>query len=256
MNTKILLFLILLSIFSNLKLQAQQTFQGVVMQQNTKLRIDSVQIYNRSTRTKVMSNSLGLFYITVKQEDTLELSKRDYELKDIVFTDSLSKILSLKPITSLKEVVIYGSSVKKDLLETQRIFRSKGVFYTGRPHYYYLLLKPMTFIYENFKGEVISARKFKKFAKAESANYDISARFNEPIIKRYVPIGNDEMIHFKSKYRPTAEQVRTYTEYEMVAYIRKSYKEWISTGGLKNILNHTDSAQKLLDIKNDNPESF
>lgn len=247
MKKEIILFLLLLS--SLIDLKAQRTFNGVVMQQGTKTRLDSVQIYNKLTKAKVLSNSWGAFSIGVKQGDTLELSKRDYELLDIAFTDSLSSILLLKPFMGLKEVVVYGSSVKYDLSETQRIFRGKGVFYTGRPHYYYLFLKPMTFIYENFNGEVINARKFKKFAKKESDNYDISARFSEALIKKNVPIKDDEITHFKSKYRPTIEQVRTYSDYEMIDYIKKSYKEWTSSGGLQNISNRTDGAQGLLQVK-------
>lgn len=198
------MFLLLLS--SLIDLRVQRTFNGVVMQQGTKTRLDSVQIYNKLTRAKVLSNSWGAFSIGVKQGDTLELSRRDHELLDIAFTDSLSSILFLKPFMGLREVIVYGSSVKYDLSETQRIFRGKGVFYTGRPHYYYLFLKPMTFIYENFNGEVISARKFKKFSKKESDNYDISARFSDALIKNNVAIKDDEIIHFKAKYRPPSNR--------------------------------------------------
>lgn len=249
MKKEIILFLFILNSLTILKAQTQHTFNGVVMQQGAKTRLDSVQIYNKLSRTKVISNSWGAFSIGAKQGDTLEISKRDYELLNIAFTDSLSSILFLKPFMALREVVVYGSSVKYDLSETQRIFRGKGIFYTGRPHYYYLLLKPMTFIYENFNGEVINARKFKKFAKKESDNYDISARFNEAFIKKNAPVRDDEIIHFKSKYKPTIEQVRTYTDYEMIDYIKKSYKEWTSSGGLQNISNRTDGAQGLLQIK-------
>lgn len=247
MKKEIILFLISLS--SLIDLKAQHAFNGVVMRQGTKIRLDSVQIYNKLTRIKVLSNSWGIFSIGVKQGDTLELAKKGYELQYIAFTDSLSSILFLRPFMELKEVLVYGSSVKYDLSETQRIFRGKGVFYTGRPHYYYLFLKPMTFIYENFNSEVINARKFKKFAKKESDNYDISARFSEAFIKKNVPVSDNEIIHFKSKYRPTIEQIRTYSDYEMIDYIKKSYKEWTSSGGLQNISNRTDGAQGLLQIK-------
>lgn len=247
MKKEMLTFLLFLSALINLKAQTQKIYNGVVMQQGTKTRLDSVQIYNKLTRSKVMSNSWGTFSISVNQGDTLELSREDYESKVITVTDSLNNILLLKPLfIGLKEVIVYGSSVKNDLLETQRIFRGKGVFYTGRPHYYYLFLKPMTFVYENFKGEVIRARKFKKFAKSESDNYDISARFNEAIIKKNAPVKDDEMTNFKSKYRPTIEQVRTYSNYQMIDYIKRSYQEWTLTGGLRNILNHMDGAQGLL----------
>ena len=248
MKKEILAFLLFLSPLIQLKAQTQKTYSGVILQQGTKIRLDSVLIYNKLTRSKVMSNSWGVFSIGVNNGDTLEFVKKDYELKEITFADSLSNILFLKPFMGLKEVVIYGNSVKNDLLETQRIFRSKGVFYTGRPHYYYLFLKPMTFVYENFKSEVISARKFKKFARSESDNYDISVRFNEAIIKNSVPVKDDEITNFKSKYRPTIEQVRTFSDYEMIDYIKRSYKEWTLTGGLHNILNRTDGAEGLLDI--------
>lgn len=250
MKKEILFFLVFLGSFLNLKAQIQTTFNGIVMQQGTKIRLDSVRIYNKLSKVTVISNSWGAFSIAVQKGDILEFFKGDYELKEISFTDSLTHILFLKPYALLKEVVVYGSSVKNDLLETQRIFKSKGVFYTGRPHYYYLFLKPMTFIYENFKGEVINARKFNKLAKAETDNYDISARFNEAIIKKNVAIRENEILDFKSKYRPSVQQARVYSDYEMIDYIKKCYEEWNSTGGLENSLNRTDGVEGLLKTKN------
>lgn len=250
MKKEILLSLIFLSSFLNLNAQITTTFNGIVMQQGTKTRLDSVRIYNKLSKVTVISNSWGAFSIAAQKGDTLGFSKGNYELKDVIFTDSLTHILFLKPYALLKEVVVYGSSLKNDLLETQRIFKSKGVFYTGRPHYYYLFLKPMTFIYENFKGEVINARKFNKLAHAETANYDISARFNEAIIKNNVSIKEDEILDFKSKYRPTVQQARGYSDYEMIDYIKKCYKEWNLTGGLENSLNRTDGVEGLLKTKN------
>src|SRR6202000_1438300 len=123
-------------------------------------------------------------------------------------------------------VVIKETSVQADLDEAKRGYRKKSVFYTGTPHYYYLVLKPMTFIYENFKSEVKDARKFNRYAAKELAYYEITARFNDHTIKNVIPIKEEELDDFKSDYWPAVEQIRSWNDYDLSAYIIRSYQDF------------------------------
>ncbi len=84
----------------------------------------------------------------------------------------------------------------------------------------------MTFIYENFKSEVKDARKFNRYAKKETAYYEISARFNAENIKSIIPIKNEELEEFESDYWPTLEQIRKWNDYDLINYIIFSYQDY------------------------------
>jgi hypothetical protein len=143
-----------------------------------------------------------------------------------VVNDFADKIVYLAPVIQLNEVVVNESSLKSEIREVQRGYREKSVFYTGTPHYYYLVLKPMTFIYENFKSEVKEARRFNRYARNELAASQVAARFNDAAIKKVVPIKDAELEDFELAYCPTITQVNAWNDYELINYIKKSYLEF------------------------------
>lgn len=206
--------------------QSEKTQQGLFYKAGTNLRLGSVQAFNKRNSVTIKSNIYGTFSMPASVGDTIELSLTGYNTTEFVVTDFADKICFLQPAIALSEVLIKETSIKADLNEVKRGYRRKSVFYTGPPHYYYLVLKPMTFIYENFKSEVINARKFNRYAKQEIAYYEIAARFNDPAIKNTVSIKDNELEDFKSDFWPTAEQVRTWNDYELSNYIKKSYEDF------------------------------
>jgi hypothetical protein len=143
---------------------------GGLVEKATNSRLADIQILNKRTLGIVKSDALGLYKIMALAGDTLEISDSLYVTKTIIVSDFSFTKSSLEPWLVLREVIIRGNSLQANLNEVQGQFKNQGVFYTGRPHYYYLFLKPMTFIYENFKKEVKNARKFKKYAQRELDN--------------------------------------------------------------------------------------
>lgn len=210
-------------LFFNVASGQVKTQQGIIFKRETAIRLGSVQIINKKTSVRTQSSIYGEFNIKAATGDTLLFRNNGYEDKSIIVSNFQDQIIYLKPFTELSEVVITANSVQKDLAETQKVYRSKGVFYTGNPHYYYLFLKPMTFIYENFKSEVKNARKFKKYTKKELEYYEIAKRFNDSTIKQNVPITKDEIIVFKVNYMPSIEQYLSLNDYDLINYIKDSY---------------------------------
>jgi hypothetical protein len=223
-----LFFVFSIAIYCSAKGQSMQ--QGLFYKMGTSIRLGSVKVLNKRSLAIVKSNTIGVFIIPASGGDTLEISSPGYLAVNFVVTDFADKVLFLKPNIELSEVVIKENSIQADLNEVKRGYRKKSVFYTGTPHYYYLALKPMTFIYENFKSEVINARKFNRYAKDEMAYYEIAARFNDYVIKNIVPIKDEELEGFKSDFWPALEQVRSWNDYDMDNYIRKSYHAFKSKG--------------------------
>lgn len=206
--------------------QSAHVQQGIVFKASTDLRLSGVQIVDKRTLATTQSNLHGNFSIEVLVNDTLEATRDGYTMARFIITDFTDKMVFLEPAYILPEVTIKGNTLLADLNATKRGYRKKSVFYTGTPHYYYLALKPMTFIYENFKSEVIDARKFNKFAKNEIVYHQVAARFTDDMIKRNIPINKNELEDFKARYWPTAEQISRWNDYDLVNYVIKSYQSF------------------------------
>ena len=206
--------------------QSSHMQQGMVFKTGTDLRLGGVKIVNKRTSSTTRSNLYGDFAIAASANDTLEITSDSYASRQFVITDFADKIIFLEPVYALPEIAIRENTILADLNSVKKGYRKKSVFYTGTPHYYYLVLKPMTFIYENFKSEVINARKFNRFAKHEMAYYEIAARFTDEVIKRNIPINQNDLEDFKADYWPTLEQMRGWNDYDLANYIIKSYQDF------------------------------
>jgi len=228
MNPKILilLFIIYLIPSTGVKGQVAKMQQGLILKSIAAARLADVQVLNKRSHIAVRSNTEGVFSIVALQGDTLQFSSPNYLTGELVVSNFTDKLIYLQPIIELAEVVIRENSLIKDLRETQKGYRKKSVFYTGTPHYYYLFLKPMTFIYENFKSEVKQARRFNRFAKQELTAYEVNKRFNDSLIKSVVPLKVNEIDDFRADYAPTLQQLNAMSDYDLIIYIRNSYEDY------------------------------
>jgi len=223
----ILLYLFYFVICSGAEAQSVKMQQGLFYKAGTNIRLGSISVLNRRSRVTVKSNTIGVFSISGLPGDTLAISSPGFTTTSMVITDFTDQVLFLTPNTDLPEVVIKENSLQTDLNEVKRGYRKKSVFYTGTPHYYYLVLKPMTFIYENFKSEVKDARKFNRYAKNEMTYYEIAARFNDQSIKSAIPIKDGDLEEFKSYYWPSVQQIHSWNDYDLNKYIERSYRDFI-----------------------------
>jgi len=228
MKPKILIlsFIIYLIPSTVVKGQVAKVQQGLVLKSSTATRLPDVQVLNKRSHITIRSNTEGVFSIVALPGDTLQFSNANYLAQEFVVSDFADKLIYLQPIIELAEVVIKENSFIKDLRETQKGYRKKSVFYTGTPHYYYLFLKPMTFIYENFKSEVKQARRFNRFAKQELTAYEVNKRFNDSLIKEIVPVSANEIDDFRVDYAPTLQQLNTMSDYDLINYIKASYEDY------------------------------
>jgi hypothetical protein len=200
--------------------------QGLVLKTGTDIRLGSVIVFNKNNKIRTTSSTLGVFSISAASGDTLMFVSDNFQSANFVVSDFSDKILYMEPVIQLNEVTVKEYSLISDIKEVQRGYREKSVFYTGTPHYYYLFLKPMTFIYENFKSEVIEARRFNKFARRELEASEVTKRFNNTSIKAAVPIKDSEIERFKSAYFPTITQMNRWNDYDLINYIKASFSNF------------------------------
>ncbi len=229
----ILLFLTVVFSIKPLAAQNIRHQKGFLVNKATGFKVAQVSIVNKQTGAHSISDMHGVFSILSKPGDTIQFTSTDYQPTYFVVTDISDRIIYMYPVLKekLPEVKIEAMTLKGSIKEAQTGYRKQGVFYTGKPHYYYLFLKPMTFIYENFKSEVINARKFNAYAKTELAANEVLSRWNEENIKRIVSIPDTSLESFRLRFMPTLLQIRSMNDYDLVEYIKKSYDEF--KNGLK-----------------------
>ena len=139
----------------------------------------------------------------------------------------------LQPVNVLSEVIIKGESVKQNLKEVEDSYRSKGIYYKGKPPIT-SLMHPVTFFNEVFSKNGKRARRFNEYAERESEYYEIAARFNDRTIKSIIPaVGDEDLIAFKAAFWPTAEQIRSWNDFSLLSYIKKSYAEFLKSKNIK-----------------------
>lgn len=227
MIQKTLIFSLLIGIQgSAIFAQTSQIQKGILFKSGSSMRIGSVVILNKRTLTQARSDIYGTFSITSKSGDTLQFKSDNYQITEFAVKDFTDQVIFMAPVVQLSEVEIKETSLKSDIKEVQRGYREKSVFYTGTPHYYYFFLKPMTFIYENFKSEVKNARRFNRYARKELAQSKVSTRFNDESIKRVIPIPDNELESFALAYMPTLKQIEAMNDYDLVIYIQTSYENF------------------------------
>ncbi|MDF2430978.1 MAG: hypothetical protein JWP44_609 [Mucilaginibacter sp.] len=219
--------------FKGTSAQALKSQQGLLIKKGTAIRLGSVQVINKRNLSKATSNIYGVFNIPASAGDTLTFIDNRFQSSYFIVTDFTDKVIYLDPVIELNEVVIKENSMRADFKEVQRGYRSKSVFYTGTPHYYYLVLKPMTFIYENFKSEVKNARRFNRYTGREMSSIKIAERFNNNTIKAVVAIKDSELEDFKTAYEPTVTRIDAMSDYDLANYIRISYSEFKNRERLK-----------------------
>jgi hypothetical protein len=224
---KIILFCIFsFAALNGANAQNAKSQQGLLYKTGTNIRLGSIQVLNKRSLAKERSSILGVFNILALPGDTLRFSSDNFQSSYFVVTDFVDQIIFLEPVIQLNEVVVKEHSLKNDIREVQRGYREKSVFYTGTPHYYYLVLKPMTFIYENFKSEVIDARRFNRYARRELAYYKVTERFNDAAIKKIVPINDAELEDFELDYFPSLVQINSWNDYDLINYIKSSFADF------------------------------
>ena len=217
--------------------------QGLLLKSGSNIRLGDVGIFNTRSLAKSKSNTIGVFNIAALPGDTIAFTGNNFQINNLIVTNFADQIIYLEPVIQLNEVVIKENSLKNEIKEVQRGYRSKSVFYTGTPHYYYLVLKPMTFIYENFKSEVKEARRFNKFAAKETASYKVAERFNDKTIKRVVPIAANELKDFELIYFPSVTQINSWNDYDLINYIESCYTDFKRSKAV-NVINLIETACK------------
>ena len=225
----ILLFLVLLFASEFSSAQTSKPVIGVVFRKGTSVRVYNATVYNFKKNISVSTDHFGLFTIMASVGDTLLVEAEGYMAEKLVVRSFKDILIHLSGTTLLAEVVVKAVTPKQNLKEVEEEFRKKGIYYKGKPPLRLLLPfggSPLTFFHELLSKDGKRARHFTKYAQQEMDYYDVASKFNDNSIKKIVPIKDDELEGFKTKYWPKADVVRSWNDFDLYNYIKKSFMEF------------------------------
>lgn len=225
-----IMMVLLIFAYENCQAQLTKTVQGVVVEHGASTRIGNAVVFNKVTKATTFTDSLGQFTIPASAHDTILVSKVNYQEQMLIPNTSKNIQVSLSRINELSEVTIRGQSMKATMKDLEDSFRDKGIFFKGKPPIYLLSPfggSPVTFFYELFSKDSKRARRLQKYAKAEIEYSEVSMRFNDDVINSVLPgISDIELEKFKTDYMPKAEQITTWSDYDLLAYIKRSFEKF------------------------------
>jgi hypothetical protein len=219
----ILIVLFCLPIFSN----AQQTFtlNGIFFKKSTDERIASATVTDMKTQVIMMSDELGGFNIQTSKGDTLLFKKSGYTDQKQVVTGSADIAVYMQPIIVLQQVTIKGQSTKQELNDVTNAYRSKGLYFDGRPPLMAFIGSPLTAFYELLSTDAANERHFAKFSKNELEAIQVNKRYTPELVKEVTKLPDDEVIKFMQQYTPSYEDLKGWNDYDLISHI-KHYLEY------------------------------
>jgi len=169
----------------------------------------------------MMSDELGGFTIKTAIGDTLLFSKEGYGSLKQVVVSAADMVVYMQPIVSLKQVTIQGESSKQELNDVTNTYRSKGLYFDGRPPFMAFIASPLTAFYELFSQDAANERHFIKFSKNEQEAIAVDGRYTKELVKRVTGLPDDEVIKFMQQYRPSYEDIQGWNDYELISHIKR-----------------------------------
>ncbi|MEH6305940.1 hypothetical protein RYH73_09830 [Olivibacter sp. CPCC 100613] len=228
-------YLMLLLTTNGLYAQATNGLSGTVVLNDVptdlKLNVGDVKISNLAKKISTTADQLGNFFIEARIGDSLTIYLPGIPKKYIQVKSYEHMTVYLDSTILLDEVNIEAVMNNRYSLEATAIEYSKknSIYFGGRPPIALLSPfdgSPITFFRELLGKDGKKVRKFNRYIHQQIELNEIDTKFNTQIIKQVVTIEDNEIEKFKITYRPTLEEVKKWTTYDLYDYIKRSYQEF------------------------------
>ena len=233
---------VILFIFScfAIAVQAQTVYhiRGYVCSKNSTIRLASVLITNKRSKTALLSDQQGVFAIGALAGDTLEFSKAGFTTAQQVILNSADVVIAMQQTINLSQVNIQGQSTKQELNNAMDGYRRKGVYDNGSPSALSMVASPINGLYELFGKEPERARRFAAYAKQEQEAAADDAKYNKDLVQKITGLPDDEVQKFMNAYTPSHADLQKWTSYDIIVYIKKSleiYKKYGAPAALPEL---------------------
>ena len=195
---------------------------GITYNNKTSGRVAQVTITNLQHRSVMFSNDVGSFSINAAPTDTLLFSKPGFTEQRLVVKEQQQILVYLVPALQLEEVRVQAKTRKQEQQEVLDVYRSKGLYYDGKPPALSFLSSPLTSIYELFGKDAGNMRRFSDHMKRENQQTEVNKRYTVDLVKRITKLPDDEVRRFMLAYSPPYPEVLKWNDYEVIQFINRS----------------------------------
>jgi hypothetical protein len=206
------------------------SIKGAIYKRISSDKLAQVLITNQKSKTIAVSDDLGGFTINAAVGDTLIFTKRDYTPQKQAATD-YGMVVYMQPEMKLAEVSVVGQTKRQELGSIMNDYRKQGTFYNGKPPALAVLASPLTGIYELFGKTPGRARRFAAFTKREIEATEVDRRYNSNFVMRATGLQDTVAVKkFMEYYRPSFEDLKQWSDYDLIKQIKKSYEYFQKNG--------------------------
>lgn len=202
---------------------AQQVFtiNGVLYKAGTSDRIAQAVITDLKSNVVMMSDELGGFHIEVAKGDTLLVTKNGCMPQKRVITGAGDIIIYVSVAKELPLVTIKDKSEKQEMADVINTYRSKGLYFDGKPPIWAYIVSPITAVHELFGRDARNERHFIRYTKDESEAIEVDRRYTRKLVKQVTGLSDDDVTKFMQQYRPSYEDIRQWNDYDLISHIKK-----------------------------------
>ena len=208
---------------------ATHNISGFVCTKGTQVRVADVVVTNKHSNLKVVTNDIGIFKIAASIGDTLTFGKDDYTTAIQVIYSPSDLVIYMQKVIHLDEVKIKEQTKKQELNSVMNQYKSKGVYYGGKPSAISAITSPLNGLYSLFGKDAKDARRFAEYSKKEEEASQDHAKYNKDIVKKITQLPDDEVEKFMNFYRPSHDDLLKWNQYDVITYIKTSldsYKKY------------------------------
>jgi len=195
---------------------------GITYNNKTSERVAQVSVTNLQHRAIIYSTDVGMFSINAAPTDTLLFSKPGFTDQRLVVKEQKQILVFLVPALQLDEVFVKAKTKKQEQKEIMDTYRSKGIYYNGKPPALSFLSSPLTGFYELFGKGPGQARHFAAQMQRENQQTEVNKRYTVDMVKRITKLPDEEIQQFMLMYSPPYPEVLKWNDYELIQFINRS----------------------------------
>ena len=229
---KKLLFIACCFFALGLSAQSKKSYpiSGIVCTRGTSVRVALVMVVNKQNKAIVFTDELGNFTIKANIGDTLEFSKGEYTTIQQPVAGLQDMIVFMMKVTHLSEVTVKGQTKKQEVNSIMDDYRKKGVYYGGKPPAASVLNSPINALYAAFGKDSRNAKHFSEISKKDLEASQDNRKYNKELIKKITALPDEEADKFMFTYKPLHEDLVKWSQYDVIAYIKKSFESYKKFG--------------------------
>jgi hypothetical protein len=193
--------------------------KGKVYDMKTNQPIPNVNVVNTFTETGMTTDSTGMFTINAEKGHLIEFRRIGYKIVRVRIEAATLPYYSIamkEGAFDIEEIQITGKNYRTDSIENRETYK------WAIEHYKLegldVIQHPFDALSKRNRQIWAFQKRYDYFEKEKFVDYV----FNAKLINKITKIDSTDMETYRRYYRPSYEQVKAWTEYEFLEYIKRT----------------------------------